>query len=74
MVRRRPTIDRNEAKTYESAIVDSTSHERATATFWAKRDRYQKAGFTSANAHARGSAVSTIRAGMFDLDAIIAGK
>lgn len=117
-------VDRNESKTYESAIVDSTSHERAKAaarlfdgllaeadrvnaplydehtatypllslvprenvevgmairadarsTFWAKRERYQKAGFTSVNAQARGSEVSTIRAGMFDLDAIIAGK
>jgi hypothetical protein len=118
------TVDRSDAKTYESAIVDSTSHERAKAagrlfdgllkeadrinaplydehtatfpllslvprenlevgmavradsrsTFWAKRERYQKAGFTSVNAKARGAAVSTIRAGMFDLDAIIAGK
>ncbi|MBS2013050.1 MAG: hypothetical protein JST00_09195 [Deltaproteobacteria bacterium] len=118
------SVDRSESKTYESAIVDSTSHERAKAasrlfdglleeaarinaplydehtaafpllslvprenlevgmsvradarsTFWGKRERYQKAGFTSVNAKARGAEVSTIRAGMFDLDAIIAGK
>ncbi len=118
------TVDRNEAKTYESAAIDSTSHERSKAaarlfdgllaessrisaplydehkatfpllalvpqsnlevgmavradvksTFWSKRERYLKAGFSSVSGHARGSEVSTIRAGMFDLDAIIAGK
>jgi hypothetical protein len=44
------------------------------SSFWVKRDRYLKAGFTSAAAHAKGADVSTISAGMFDLSAIIAGK
>jgi hypothetical protein len=44
------------------------------STFWVKRERYLKAGFQGATAHAKGSEVSTISAGMFDLGAIIAGN
>lgn len=115
------TVDRDLAKQYESAIMDSTSNDRAKAaarlfddlkeeadrinaplydehtaayplmsliptqnlqvammvradvrsTFWVKRERYLKAGFKTVNATARGGDVSTIRAGMFDLDAIL---
>lgn len=116
-------VDRNEARQYESAIIDSTSHDRAKAaarlfdalleeadrinaplydehtaayplvslvpvknlqigmdvkadvqsTFWNKRERFLKAGFKSVAVPAKGSEVSTIRAGLFDLDKIING-
>jgi len=115
------SVDGNAARAYESAVVQSTSHDRATAaarlfdglyaeadrinaplydehtatfpllslvprenlevgmivradvrsTFWVKRERYLKAGFSNVAASAKGSAVSTISAGMFDLDAVI---
>lgn len=114
-------VDRDAAKTYESAILDSTSNDRARAasrlfddlmkeadrinaplydehtaafpllslvpaenleigmavradvrsSFWVKRERYLKAGFASTTAKAKGSEVSTISAGMFDLDAMM---
>ena len=117
-------VDRNASRTYESAIIQSTSHDRAQAaarlfddllreadrinaplydehtaafpllalvprenlevgmavradvrsTFWVKRERYLKAGFSSVSAHAKGNEVSTISAGMFDLDAIMNGN
>jgi hypothetical protein len=120
----RYAVDRDAAKTYESAILDSTAHDRSTAasrmfddlmkeadhinaplfdehtaayplvalvpqanlelgmdvradvtsSFWVKRERYLKAGFVSTSAAAKGAEVSTIRAGMFDLDAIISGN
>jgi hypothetical protein len=41
------------------------------STFWVKRERYLKAGFKSVTTTAKGAEVSTIRAGLFDLDAII---
>lgn len=41
------------------------------SSFWVKRERYLKAGFKSEDAHAKGSQVSRISAGMFDLEAII---
>ena len=115
------SVDGNDAKTYESAVVESTSNDRAKAavalydalkstadgingalydehtaiypllalvpkenldlatairadvksSFWGKRERYLKAGFKSVDSHAKGSAVSTISAGMFDLDSLI---
>ncbi len=115
------SVDGNDARAYESAIIDSTSHDRAKAaarlfddllkeadrinaplydehtaaypllslvpvesleigmdvradarsTFWNSRERYQKAGFKSVAAHAKGRDVSTIRAGLFDLDAVL---
>ncbi|MBX3221047.1 MAG: hypothetical protein KF795_11055 [Labilithrix sp.] len=115
------SVDGNAARAYESAVVESTSHDRAKAaarlfdalreeadringplydehtatfpllslvprdnlevgmtvradvrsTFWVKRERYLKAGFASVAAAAKGSSVSTIRAGMFDLDSVI---
>jgi hypothetical protein len=115
------SVDGGEARAYESAIIDSTSHDRARAaarlfddllkkadsinaplydehaaafpllslvpaqslqvgmnvqadvrsTFWVKRERYLKVGFKSTTATAKGADVSTIRAGLFDLDAII---
>ena len=115
------SVDGNAARAYESAVIQSTSHDRATAaarlfdglyaeadrinaplydehtatfpllslvprenlevgmivradvrsTFWVKRERYLKAGFSNVAASAKGSAVSTISAGMFDLDAVI---
>ena len=115
------TVERNDARAYESATVQSTSHDRAQAagrlfddllresdrinaplydehtaafpllalvpqknlevgmtvradvrsTFWVKRERYLKAGFSNVAAHAKGSEVSKISAGMFDLDAIM---
>ena len=117
-------VDGGEAKKYESAVLLSTSHDRAMAaarlfdtlkdeadrinaplydehtatfpllslvpanhievgmkvradvksTFWVKRERYLKAGFTSTSAHAKGRDVATISAGMFDLDAVIAAN
>jgi hypothetical protein len=117
----RYSVDGNDARKYESAIIDSTSHDRARAaarlfddllkkadsinaplydehattypllslvpqqnlevgmnvqadvrsTFWAQRERYQKVGFKSTIATAKGADVSTIKAGLFDLDAII---
>lgn len=118
------SVERDAARTYESAMLDSTSHDRARAaarlfddlmkesdrinaplydehtaaypllslvpaqnlelgmdvkadvrsSFWVKRERYLKAGFKSVVAHAKGAEVSTIRAGLFDLDAIINGN
>ncbi len=118
------SVEGDQARTYESAILDSTSHDRARAaarlfddlmkdadrinaplydehtaaypllslvpaqnleigmdvkadvrsSFWVKRERYQKAGFKSVVAHAKGAEVSTIRAGLFDLDAIMKGN
>jgi len=118
------TVDRSEAKTYESAVIQSTAHDRANAaarlfddimkeadrinaplydehtaaypllalvphenlevamdvradvksTFWVKRERYLKAGFKSVAVRGKGAEVSTISAGMFDLDAIINGN
>ena len=115
------SVDGSEARTYESALIDSTSQDRAKAaarlfddllreadrinaplydehtaafpllalvprenvevgmtvradvrsTFWVKRERYLEAGFASVAAHAKGSEVSTISAGMFDLDAVM---
>jgi hypothetical protein len=44
------------------------------STFWNKRERFQKAGFKSVAVSAKGGEVSTIRAGLFDLDAIINGQ
>jgi hypothetical protein len=44
------------------------------SSFWVKRERYLKAGFGSVASSAKGAEVSTIRAGMFDLDAIIKGN
>jgi hypothetical protein len=44
------------------------------SSFWMKRERYLKAGFTSVASSAKGAEVSTIRAGMLDLDAIIQGN
>jgi hypothetical protein len=120
----RYAVDRDAAKTYESAIIDSTAHDRSNAasrmfddlmkeadhinaplydehtaayplvalvpvenlelamdvradvksSFWVKRERYLKAGFGSVASSAKGAEVSTIRAGMFDLDAIIKGN
>jgi hypothetical protein len=117
-------VDRDNAKTYESAIIDSTAHDRSNAasrmfddlmkeadhinaplydehtaayplvalvpvenlelamdvradvksSFWVKRERYLKAGFGSVASSAKGGEVSTIRAGMFDLDAILTGN
>ncbi len=117
-------VDGGDAKKYESAVLLSTSHDRAMAaarlfdtlkdeadrinaplydehtatfpllslvpanhievgmkvradvksTFWVKRERYLKAGFTSTSAHAKGRDVATISAGMFDLDAVIAAN
>ncbi len=114
-------VEGNDSRTYESAIIQSTSHDRAKAaarlfddllresdrinaplydehtaafpllalvphenlevgmtvradvrsTFWVKRERYLAAGFSSVAAHAKGSQVSKISAGMFDLDAIV---
>jgi hypothetical protein len=118
------SVERSQDKTYESAILVSTSHDRAMAaaalfddlldeadrinaplydehtatfpllglvptenlevgmsvradvksTFWVKRERYLKAGFQSASARGVGAQVSTISAGMFDLDQILAGN
>lgn len=118
------SVEGDRAKTYESAVLNSTSHDRAMAaarlfdslkeeadrinaplydehtaafpllslvptenlqvgmavradvksTFWVKRERYLKAGFKSVSASATGGQVSTIRAGMFDLDAILAAN
>jgi hypothetical protein len=115
------TVDANADKQYRSAILNSTSHDRALAaarlfdglveraddinaplydehtatfpllglvprerlevgmdvradvqsTFWNSRERYLKAGFTSSTARAKGAEVSTISAGMFDLQSII---
>ncbi len=115
------SVDGNDARAYESAVIESTSNDRAKAaarlfddllkaadrinaplydehtatfpllalvphenleigmtvqadvksTFWVKRDRYLKAGFTTVAAHAKGSDVSNISAGMFDLDAMM---
>ena len=115
------SVERGDAGAYESAIINSTSHDRALAaaklfddlktgadrinaplydehtaafpllalvpadnlevgmdvkadvksTFWVKRERYLKAGFASTVAHAKGDKVSTISAGLFDLDAIL---
>ena len=44
------------------------------STFWVKRERYLKAGFGPVAARAKGAEVSTISAGMFDLDAILSGN
>ena len=41
------------------------------SSFWVKRERYLKVGFKSTTATAKGANVSTIAAGLFDLDAII---
>ncbi|CAN5601908.1 hypothetical protein BH10ACT3_BH10ACT3_18260 [soil metagenome] len=41
------------------------------SSFWVKRERYLKSGFTSVASRAKGAEVSTISAGMFDLDAVI---
>jgi hypothetical protein len=118
------TVDGDQSKTYESAIMLSTSHDRSMAaarlfdglyeeadrinaplydehtatfpllalvpqsnlevgmsiradvksTFWVKRERYLKAGFQSASGRAKGGEVSTISAGMFNLDAILSGN
>lgn len=118
------SVDGSENKSYEKAILLSTSHDRALAaaglfdglldeagslhpalyaeqtatypllglvsrdklevgmdvradvksSFWVKRERYLKAGFQSTSAHAKGSEVSTISAGMFDLGAILSGS
>ena len=118
------SVERDAAKTYESAAIDSTAHDRSLAasrmfddlmkeadrinaplfdehtaayplvalvpvenlelamdvradvksSFWVKRERYLKAGFGSVAASAKGAEVSTIRAGMFDLDAILEGN
>ena len=118
------SVDRDVNKQYESAILESTSHDRAKAaarlfdslreeadrinaplydehtaayslvslvpvsslhvgmdvkadvrsSFWNKRERFQKAGFKSVAVAAKGGEVSTIRAGLFDLDAIINGQ
>lgn len=115
------SVDGNAARAYESAILQSTSHDRAKAasrlfdglleeadringplydehtttfpllalvpranlevgmsvradvrsTFWVKRERYLKAGFASVSASATGHDVSTIRAGMFNIDSVI---
>jgi hypothetical protein len=115
------TVDGGAARAYESALIHSTSHDRAKAaarlfddllkaadringplydehtatfpllalvpnenlevgmavrtdvrsTFWVKRERYLKAGFSSVSAAAKGSKVSTISAGMFDLDTML---
>ncbi|MBX3191322.1 MAG: hypothetical protein KF819_30270 [Labilithrix sp.] len=117
-------VDGNANRTYESAVINSTSHERATAaarlfdglleeadrinaplydehtatfpllslvpresleigadvradvrsTFWVKRERYLKSGFKSVAARAKGADVSTISAGMFDLDSILSAR
>ncbi|MFO0667919.1 MAG: hypothetical protein U0174_28465 [Polyangiaceae bacterium] len=44
------------------------------SNFWNDHSRFQKAGLVSFGAAAKGSKVSTISAGMFDLDAILAGN
>lgn len=44
------------------------------STFWNSRERYQKAGFQSVNAHAQGSDTSTISGGMFNIDAVVQGN
>ncbi len=41
------------------------------SSFWVKRERYLKAGFTSAKGYAKGGEVSTISAGMFDLSTMM---
>jgi len=115
------SVDGGAARAYETAVIESTSHDRAKAaarlfddlvkaadhingplydehtatfpllalvprdnldigmtvdaevksTFWVKRERFIKAGFTSVSARAKGKDVSTISAGMFDLDTMI---
>jgi hypothetical protein len=115
------SVEGDKNKQYESAVLQSTSHERALAaaklfddlyheadrinaplydehtaampllalvppqnlelavdikadsrsTFWNRRERFQKAGFRSVSVAAKGADVSTISAGMFDLNAII---
>ncbi len=117
-------VDGGDAKLYESALLESTSHDRAKAasrlfdalykeadrinarlwdehtaafpllslvparnlevgldvtadtksSFFQNRERFQKSGFTSVAVAAKGSESSVIRAGMFDLGKVIAGK
>lgn len=117
-------VDGGDAKTYESAILESTSNDRAKAaarlfdalykeadrinarlwdeqtaafpllslvptrnldvgldvtadtksSFFQNRERFQKAGFASIAASAKGSESSVVRAGMFDLGRVIAGQ
>jgi hypothetical protein len=45
-----------------------------SSSFWVKRERFEKAGFKNDSIAAEGADVSTIGAGMFDLQAIINPK
>jgi hypothetical protein len=51
--------------------VGMTVRADVRSNFWGSRERYQKAGFGNVTASARGREVSTIRAGMFDLAAVV---
>ncbi len=44
------------------------------SSFWQNRERFQKAGFKSVAVAAKGSESSTVSAGMFDLNKVIAGQ
>lgn len=116
-------VDGGDAKIYESALLESTSHDRAKAasrlfdalfkeadrinarlwdehtaafpllslvpaknlevglditadtksSFFQNRERFQKSGFTSVQASAKGAESSVISAGMFDLSKVITG-
>lgn len=55
----------------ENVEVGMVVRADVRSTFWMKRERFLKAGFSNVAASAKGSAVSTISAGMFDLDTMI---